>query len=181
MTNEYNLHFSTQPSPAQRSPGGIAHKTPENEFLQRIVEALGASLNQRLQNVRVCRNCSAAPLSAVWGAEVARCGRVVRAICANVTALQRLSCVSCVTCHVTRHNVIFPPTVSIRCPDLNTAAPGTRAGVLGAAFPLHYHTDYWLLMVETLIHHCCSACYILPLSGNNWYYSSTSPHVLKSL
>ena len=80
---------------------------------------------------------------AVWGAEVARCGRVVRAICANVTALQRLSCVSCVTCHIT-------PTVSIRCPDLNTAATGTRAGVVGAAFPLHYHTDYWLLMVETL-------------------------------
>ena len=155
MTNEYNLHFSTQPSPAQPSPaqpspGGIPHKTPENEFLQRIVEALGASLNQRLQNVRVCRNCSAAPLSAVWGAEVARCGRVVRAICANVTALQRLSCVSCVTCHITRHNVIFPPTVSIRCLDLNTAATGTRAGVVGAAFPLHYHTDYWLLMVETL-------------------------------
>ena len=145
-----NIICTFPPSPAQPSPGGIPHKTPENEFLQRIVEALGASLNQRLQNVRVCRNCSAAPLSAVWGAEVARCGRVVRAICANVTALHRLSCVSCVTCHVTRHNVIFPPTVSIRCPDLNTAATGTRAGVVGAAFPLHYHTDYWLLMVETL-------------------------------
>ena len=118
-------------SPAQPSPGGIPHRTPENEFLQRIVEALGASLNQRLQNVRVCRNCSAAPLPGCLGGGGGE-------FCANVTALQRLSCVSrvsCVTCHITRHKVIFPPTVSIRCPDLNTAAaPGTRAGVLGVAF-----------------------------------------------
>ena len=157
MTNEYNLHFSTQPSPAQPSPAAQA------AFLTTRLRMNFCSVSWKRSELPWTSVCKM--LEFAETAPQRRCllsggrrwrdvGRVASAICANVTALQRLSCVSrvsCVTCHITRHNVIFPPTVSIRCPDLNTAAaPGTRAGVLGAAFPLHYHADYWLLMVVTL-------------------------------
>ena len=135
MTNEYNLHFSTQPSPAQAA------------FLTTRLRMNFCSVSWKRSELPWTSVCKM--LEFAETAPQRRCllsggrrwrdvGRVARAICANVTALQRLSCVSrvsCVTCHITRHKVIFPPTVSIRCPDLNTAAgPGTRAGVLGAAF-----------------------------------------------
>ena len=176
MTNEYNLHFSTQPSPAQAA------------FLTTRLRMNFCSVSWKRSELPWTSVCKM--LEFAETAPQRRCllsggrrwrdvGRVASAICANVTALQRLSCVSrvsCVTCHITRHKVIFPPTVSIRCPDLNTAAaPGTRAGVLGAAFLCI--TGYWLLMVETLTaaaQRVTSSHYPATININ----CSTSPQVL---